>query len=375
MSEKRTIGVVLDSDFEYGVAVYEGIRCAADKIPGWSLVPVPQSQQGLLTRLSENGRLDGVIAPVISDRWVEELKAKVPVVINISNISRIESIPSVVCDDFAAGELAGRHLEALGVQGAGVIYERSIYASLRRRDGFLSYMRANGVPVDEPGFEGFYSYESDWQAWLSTLRGDIAIFGTSDRVACRFMKLYHSLERELDVRVSAVVGVGDSLAERTLSGLDLSSVVLPCGRIGIESVEVLRRAFEAKLEPGQVVIAPSEVKVRGSSAASGRSDGIVVRAQGFIERTIADRFTVGDVARHVGASRRKLEMRFRSELGISPAEYIRDKRMKLAERLLRESSLTVRDVAARCGAGSLQAFTTQFKVCHGVPPAEFRRIG
>ena len=32
----RTVGVVLDSDFEYGVSVYEGIRLAAEKFPGLS---------------------------------------------------------------------------------------------------------------------------------------------------------------------------------------------------------------------------------------------------------------------------------------------------------------------------------------------------
>lgn len=72
---QTTIGVVLDSDFEYGVAVYEGIRAGVDKLPGWSIVPVTHFQNSLLLRLAEAGRLDGIIAPVISDRWVEGLRS------------------------------------------------------------------------------------------------------------------------------------------------------------------------------------------------------------------------------------------------------------------------------------------------------------
>jgi LacI family transcriptional regulator len=137
---------------------------------------------------------------------------------------------------------------------------------------------------------------------------------------------------------------------------------------------MMQRLLDGERRVERLEIKPDELKVRLSSAVSNSSDSVVARAQGYIERRLTERFTVDDVARFAGASRRKLEMRFKSALGTAPAEYIRNKRMKLAERLLRESGLSVRDVSARCAAGSLQAFTAQFKLRHGVPPGRYRQI-
>ncbi len=368
-----TIGVVLDSNFEYGVAVYEGIRIGVDKIPGWSIVPVMQSQQALLYRLAEAGRLDGVIAPVISDRWVEGLKIQVPAIVNISNISRIESIPSVVSDDYAVGEMAARHFVDVGVKRAGVIHERSVYASLQRRDGFCHVFQQAGQAVEQPAFAGSYNYEDEWENWLKTLHGEIGLYGASDTLVRRFMKVYNSIRESLDLRIGAVVGTGDSLIERTLSGMEISSVVLPAGKVGVEAVKMMKRLLDGDDGVERREIKPVDLKVRLSSSGASKSDGVIVRSQGFIERSLSETFSVEDVAKHVGASRRKLEMRFKGELGTTPAVYIRGKRMRLAERLLQETAMTVREVAARCGAGSVQAFTAQFKLYHGVPPGKFRK--
>ncbi len=369
-----TIGVMLDSDFEYGVAVYEGIRRAVDKQPGWSIVPVMQSQQPLLYRLAQAGQLDGIIAPVISDRWVEGLGAVVPAIVNISNISKITSIPSVVPNDYAVGSLAAQHLIDIGAKRVGIIHERSVYASIQRRDGCCHVFGQAGVSVEQPAIEGAYHYEDEWENWLKTLHGEISLYGTSDNLVRRFMKIYNTLRDSLDLKVGAVVGTGDSLVERTLSGIEISSVVLPAGRVGVEAVKLMKRLLDGDSRVERREINPALFKVRLSSSIIGRSDAVIIRAQGYIERSLSEMFSVADVAKHAGASRRKLEMRFKDELGISPAAYIREKRMKLAERLLQETGMTVREVAARCGAGSLQAFTTQFKLYHGVPPGKFSQL-
>lgn len=370
-----TIGVVLDSDFEYGVSVYEGIRTGVDKLPGWSIVPVMQSQQPLLYRLAEAGRLDGVIAPVISDRWIEGLQALVSAIVNISNISRIESVASVVTDDYEVGQMAARHLIDMGVSRCGVIGERSVYASLQRARGFSDAFVKEGLTVEQPIFEGSYRYEGVWENWLMSLKGDLSLFGTSDFLVRRFMQMYQASQDSMDVRIGAVVGVGDSLIERTLSGIEISSVVIPSSRVGLEAVEMMKAMLLGNKKPEHRLIKPSELKVRMSSLRSGKSDGVVIRARDFIERSLSESFLVDDVAKYAGASRRKLEMRFKNELSVSPAVYIRNKRMKLAERLLLETGMSVREVAACCGAGSLQAFTAQFKEYHGLPPGKFRREG
>ena len=373
MSRERTVGVVMDSDFEYGMAVYEGIRLAAGKLPGWNLAPFTHPRQDTLLKIARTGRLDGVIMPVISDRWVAPLLEVLPAVVNISSLSRIESVSSAVPDDFRVGGLAASHMLEMGVSRCGVIGERSVHASACRRDGFVALFGKQGREVLQPDSDQAYTYESGWEQWLRSLAGEIHVYGTSDRVVSRFMRVYNVLRDDLDVVVGAVVGTGNSLAERTLSGIDLSSVVLPGVRVGVEAVALMKE----RLEGGPVrkrEVTPDELIVRGSSTAAVTGDSVIGRARGYIERSIAEAISVHDVARCAGASRRTLEMRFRTRMGISPAEYIRRRRMKLAERLLVETALSVREIAARCGAGSLQAFTSAFRKRHGMPPARYRAV-
>jgi AraC family transcriptional regulator of adaptative response / DNA-3-methyladenine glycosylase II len=75
----------------------------------------------------------------------------------------------------------------------------------------------------------------------------------------------------------------------------------------------------------------------------------------------------------VGVSRRTLELRFHAAFGHGPAEALRLRRLVLAKRLLSETGLTVAEVAARVGGGSVQTFTTLFRRLSGVTPAAFRR--
>ncbi|MDA3923243.1 MAG: helix-turn-helix domain-containing protein [Kiritimatiellae bacterium] len=368
--KKRTIGVVLESDFEYGVAVFEGIRQAVDNIPEWRLVPVMQSQQGFLTRLSQAGELDGIIAPAISDRWVESYSRSNPAFVNISNISKVETLSSVVIDDRAAGAMVARHFTEMSIKRVGVVAEKAVYSSRLRKDGFCDELKEGEIEL--PSSEGGYSYEGEWEAWLRMLEGEIAIFGTSDRLARRFMNLYNKIKDGLQVNVGVVAGIGDSLIERTLSGIDLSSVVLPAKKVGVEAVRLMQNMLGGDLEVVHLKIKPDDLIIRRSSAGYTNFDEFMVKALGYIDRMLAGRLSVDDLARFSGASRRKLEMCFQRELGMAPAAYIRRKRSVLAERLLKESRLTIRQIALRCGAGTLQAFTAQFKQVHGVPPGAFR---
>jgi AraC-like DNA-binding protein len=48
-------------------------------------------------------------------------------------------------------------------------------------------------------------------------------------------------------------------------------------------------------------------------------------------------------------------------------------RQKQAERLLHETSLSIKEIAQRLGYGAPQFFTREFRKAHGCPPREFRR--
>jgi len=368
-----TIGVLMDADFDYGVGVLEGVRDYARARPDWRVLPVPYTQEGLLVRLVRAEEVQGVVGAFLSDRWLQSRFPPGLPVVNTSNLSRVESVCSVVSDDAAAGRLVARHFCELGYLHAGVIAERATYASQVRREGFLGYMREQTVDVSEPAGEAAYRHETGWLEWAAALRQETAVFCTSDHLARRFWEVCKSGDPSLQRYVAALAGAGDSLTDRVLSGLDLTSVVLPATAVGVKAAERLARLLAGERDVVREQVPPVELVVRGSTARFVSPDEVVAKAMGVALQTLAQNPGVDEVARRAGVSRRTLELRFRAAFGHGPAEEFRLRRLALAKRLLAETDMGVAEVAARCGGGSVQAFTTLFRRACGCPPAEFRR--
>jgi len=366
-----TICVLMDADFDYGVGVLEGVRDYARARPDWLVVPVPYAQEGLFTRLVRAGEAQGVAGALISDRWIKSRIPPALPTVNTSNLSKISSVCSVVPDDDAVGRWVARHFCEQGHRHAGVVSERATYASLVRREGFLAFMRERGVAVTEPSGDPAYRHETGWQEWVTGLAQDTAVFCTSDHLACRFWEMCQICGAQ--ARVAALAGVGDSLADRVVSGLDLTSVALPARSVGQKAAARLARLLEGTRETICETVAPHELIVRGSTARFASPDEVVSRAKGIALQMVAQNLGVEEVARRVGVSRRTLETRFRKAFGQGPADVFRTQKLELGRRLLEETDLSVAEIVSRTGSGSVPTFTTLFRRTFGVPPAEFRR--
>lgn len=373
--KKVTICVLMDADFDYGVGVLEGVRDYARACPDWLVVPIPYAQEGLFTRLVRANEVQGVAGSFISDRWIESrIPAALPTV-NTSNLSKIVSVCSVVPDDAAVGRWVARHFCDQGHVHAGVVSERATYASLVRREGFLAFMQEQGVAVTEPATDLAYRHETGWQQWVAGLAHETAVFCTSDHLACRFWEVCQrsGSQSQAQAHIAALAGVGDSLADRVVSGLDLTSVALPARTVGQKAAARLARQLEGRLQTVHETVAPHEIVVRDSTARFASPDEVVARARGLALQQLSQNLGVEEVARRVGVSRRTLETRFRKAFGQGPATVFRTQRLELGKRLLTETDLSVAEIVARTGSGSVPTFTTLFRQTFGTPPAEFRR--
>jgi DNA-binding LacI/PurR family transcriptional regulator len=366
-----TIAVLLDTEFEYGVGVLEGVRDFSRNHPAWRVLPVLHTQEGLLARLVKSGELRGVVGTFVSDRWIESRFPGTLPMVNTSNLSHVTRICSVVPDDAAVGRLVARHFCDLGCARAAVISERATAFSQLRREGFLAHMREQGIAVSEPAGEGAFRLEAGWQAWVSELRQETAVFCTDDHLARRFWEECKGVKPAPLIMLLA--GTGDSLTDRVVAGLDLTSVVLPARAVGWRAAARLARLLEGDREVVREAVPPEELIVRGSTARYASPDEVVARAMGLALQTLSQNLGVDEVARRVGVSRRTLELRFHAAFGHGPAEAFRLRRLVLAKRLLSETDLAVAEVSARVGGGSVQTFTTLFRRLSGVTPAAFRR--
>ena len=101
---------------------------------------------------------------------------------------------------------------------------------------------------------------------------------------------------------------------------------------------------------------------------------LVAKLLKAIEAHIADEdYGVEQLASDVALSRTNLYGKLRNMLGISPADFIRNVRLKRAAQLLIDNpTLSINEVSVRVGFSTPRNFSTQFKKMFGVLPSEYR---
>lgn len=82
-------------------------------------------------------------------------------------------------------------------------------------------------------------------------------------------------------------------------------------------------------------------------------------------------FNVERLTRETGASKWVLSG-FTAEIGITPWQFICEARMEVAGRLLRDTDLSVDEIAYRLGHSSLSVFQRGFKRCFEMSPSRYR---
>ncbi|HEY6660347.1 MAG TPA: AraC family transcriptional regulator [Pyrinomonadaceae bacterium] len=64
---------------------------------------------------------------------------------------------------------------------------------------------------------------------------------------------------------------------------------------------------------------------------------------------------------------------FKQETGTSPAQYLKDFRLRKAEVMLRTTFLSVKQILKQVGLGSNTHFVNDFRQLHGMTPTAYRR--
>lgn len=97
------------------------------------------------------------------------------------------------------------------------------------------------------------------------------------------------------------------------------------------------------------------------------------RAQRYIDANLAQRLTLEKVAHAVHVSRTTLALSFPKETGKTFTEYLTERRLELAQNLLKTTTLPMAEIASHCGFANPQYFSELFRRHCGVSPTEFRR--
>lgn len=98
----------------------------------------------------------------------------------------------------------------------------------------------------------------------------------------------------------------------------------------------------------------------------------ILLALSFINRNYAHQLSLAELSEYVYANPSSLSSEFNAELGITLSEYIAALRLCHAKRLLRESDLSVAEIAGQSGFTSAKYFREVFKKQTGLSPQQYR---
>jgi AraC family transcriptional regulator len=101
------------------------------------------------------------------------------------------------------------------------------------------------------------------------------------------------------------------------------------------------------------------------------------KAVGLIDHHLAEeeegRVPLRVVAREVGISYFHFSRAFKQSIGMSPTNYIAERRIERAKKLMQETDLPISEIAIRSGFSSQSHFTTSFRRFAKVTPRSFRK--
>lgn len=99
----------------------------------------------------------------------------------------------------------------------------------------------------------------------------------------------------------------------------------------------------------------------------------IVQAVQFAAQCFSAEIDIDDLAAAAGLSRAHFSRRFRTEIGISPLQYLTEVRLRRAMSLLRGTILPLEEVADQCGFAGASYFGKVFRKTLGITPADYRR--
>jgi LacI family transcriptional regulator len=302
--------------------------------------------------------------------------------VNISGTLAKTPVPRVSVDHGMIGQMAAEHLVERGFQEFAYFGLRSVAYSTVRQQAFdarlaLDSFRSVALLVP-PTYRAKGLQWRDQQrklvGWLNRLNKPVGLFAVTDYRASQALDAC----RQVGIRVPqqvAVVGVDNEEVICAHVQPRLTSVARNNQLEGYHAAAILDQMMRGKqIANSEENIAPLGVVTRESTETVAFQDARLCVAIEFLNDHMAEPIGVQEMASHVGVSRRWMEYAFRDALGESPYQYIRRRRLKLAQRLLdKQPPAKVYEVAKQTGFSSAKQFSMAFSQEFGSSPREYQR--
>jgi len=311
----------------------------------------------------------------------EEISSELPSGLHVVNISNERLAPGVggVCSsDEAMVDLTYRHLSEAGYEQFAVVGPPGSPV-LQRRLQLLRKRLPRGTEVETFDlsyltFDETSEPQSDrkLERWLRELQPPVGIIAWIGYYAQCICLACRTIGRDVPQEVG-VLSIADTRA-CVFATPPITAVRVDGKALGYTAMKLLATELRGRRPPADLVqVPPRGVIARGSAEREKPTTENIANAVTYIEQHAYEGINVEDVVRTTQMiSRRKFYDDFAAEVGCSPADYIRQLKIRRAKELLSTTTLSIKRIAPACGFQSVPQFYDTFTRVVGTTPTAFR---
>ena len=374
---KHRIAVLVDTSSGWGRRVIRGIANYGLKHGSWQL-SVDEIGINEAMHLKPDWQGHGIIARVSDKRLLNELVASGKPVVNVSGIQlNGRQLPSVTTDYNKVAQLAVQHFAERGFRHLGY-YGLGNYSYVKRHtEAFVNCAKMQNLPCQvlhkklNKSTRSREAERKELKSWLENLPKPIGILSWGTRLSHDILNVCSESGIAVPEEIAVLAGDYDDLL-CDVCDPPLSGVVTPAEQIGHEAARMLDMLLKGKVPEETTMIEPTGIHIQRSTDTQVIADPVLAKALQYIHEHMHRPIQVGDVAEAVNVSRRSLERRFEVALGYSPSRKIQKAHLERAQKLLKETDMSMTDIAAASGYGSAEYMICIFKKATGLTPLKYR---
>lgn len=292
--------------------------------------------------------------------------------------NRLHGIPNITGDYKGTGKMGARYFIDRGFRHFGFFGLKNACWSDERYEGFYKEIQAHGLEsslykynMQDIDRHWFYK-KSALAKWLKGLPKPIGIMACDDNQGNNLIEACNSAGIKIPQEVS-VLGVDNDELLCNLSIPTLSTIAIDIRGGGYKVAELIERMLKYPEEEHEdVILQPTKIIDRISTAAYATGDTEIQKALIFIHQNSRKKISVDDIVEQVALSRRLLEIRFKEVTGESIYQYIFRQRLKIFAEMLLETNEQIINIALSIGESDAKSISKKFKAVYGCSPNEYR---
>ena len=288
-------------------------------------------------------------------------------------------LPCVLGDVEETGRMGAEYLLGLGYKHFAYCGIGDYYWSLGRYDSFQK-------TIQQAGFSASYfklnpkrikcAHAKELQNladWLIRLPKPLGLMTCADDCSQHIMEACKLSDIHVPEQVG-VLGVDNDDMICDLSNPPLSSIALNFKTAGYQTAELLNDLMSGtRANDRSVIVRPSHIEMRASTDIFAVEDTDVASALKYIRENSNKLIQVADVVNAVTCSQRTLHNKFLKMIGHSVHAEIKKARVERIAKMLRETDLSVSQIAHKLGYFNTNHVSRYFYQQKGIKPLAYRK--